>query len=120
MVEADIPRNALQGETYQSRAVIMNIGETPSNVTAGLLVSKSLEDQDKMFLNLFQVEELDPFEAKVLVAEWRPEEEGIHTAIWICTYALGDILGLLLQLTSDIMTTIYRILDDFLLRDVFV
>ena len=120
IVEADIPRNALQGETYQSRAIIMNIGEEPANTTAGLLVSKSLEDQDKMFLNLFQVEELKPFEAVSLVAEWRPEEEGIHSAIWIGTYSFENILGLLLQFTSDIMTTIYQLLDDFLMRDVFV
>jgi subtilisin family serine protease len=120
VVEADIPRNALQGETYQSQAIIMNIGEEPANVTAGLLVSKSLEDQEKLFLNLFQVGELNPFEAIKLTAEWRPEEKGIHTAIWIGTYAFEDILGLLLQLTSDIMTSIYQLLDDFLIRDVFV
>ncbi len=120
VVEADIPRNALRGETYQSQAIVMNIGEEPSNVTAGLLVIKSLDDQDKMFLNLFQVDELAPFEAVKLTAEWRPEEEEIHTAIWVGTYALLDILGLLLQLTSDITTTIYQILDDFLMRDVFV
>jgi subtilisin family serine protease len=120
VVEADIPRNALQGETYRSEAIIMNIGEEPANVTAGLLVTKSLEDQQKMFLNLFQVGELNPFEAVRLTAEWRPEEKGIHTAIWIGTYAFEDILGLLLQLTSDIMTTIYQLLDDFLIRDVFV
>jgi subtilisin family serine protease len=120
VVEADIPRNALQSETYRSQALIMNIGEGPVNVTAGLLVTKSLEDQEKMFLNLFQVGELEPFKAVRLIADWRPEEKGIHTAIWIGTYAFEDIIGLLLQFTSDIMTTIYQLLDDFLIRDVFV
>lgn len=120
VVEADVPRIAEVGQTYQSRAVIMNIGEENSTAIGAMLVIEGSADNGTMFARYFSYDVVEPFKAKVLVTDWRPETEGIRTAAWAVSTGLDQIINLISNPT-DLLTTLgVGILDDFLMRDVFI
>ncbi len=120
VVEADVPRIAKAGETYQSRAVIMNIGQENSTAIGAMLVVEGSADQGTMFGKYFSYDVIEPFKAKVLVTDWRPETEGIRTAAWAVSTGLDQIVNLVSNPTQLLLTAGVGILDDFLLRDVFI
>ena len=120
VVEADVPRIAEAGLTYQSKAVIMNIGEQNSTAIGAMLVIEGSVENGTMFARYFNYDVLQPFNAKVLVTDWRPESEGIRTAAWAVSTGLDQIVNLVSNPTGAILTSGVGLLDDFIMRDVFV
>ncbi|MFW9974604.1 MAG: S8 family serine peptidase [Candidatus Thorarchaeota archaeon] len=120
IVEADVPRIAQTGQTYQSKAIIMNIGEANSTAIGAMLVIEGTGDQGTMFAKYFSFDVIEPFKAKVLVTDWRPESEGVRTAAWAASVGLDQIVNLVSNPMNAVSVLGIGILDDFLLRDVFV
>ncbi|MHA2353513.1 MAG: hypothetical protein ACXABX_10380, partial [Candidatus Thorarchaeota archaeon] len=120
VVEADVPRIAEAGHTYQSKAVIMNIGEENSTAIGAMLVIEGSTEDGTMFARYFSYDEVEPFKAKVLVSDWRPETEGVRTAAWAVSTGLDQIVGLVSNPTGALLTAGVGILDDFIMRDVFI
>ncbi|TFG94737.1 hypothetical protein E4H12_14635, partial [Candidatus Thorarchaeota archaeon] len=116
VVEADLPRIAKEGLTYESHAIIMNVGVYNSNATAAMIVTESLGDGGAMYARYSSFENIRPFQAVNVTASWRPESKGIRTAIWAVAAGLESVLGLI----QNIDTLIVGVLDNFILRDVFV
>ena len=116
VVEADLPRIAKEGLTYESYAIIMNVGVYNSSAIAAMVVAESLGEDGALFASYFSFDNIRPFQAMNMTASWRPEEEGIKTAIWAVAASLESVIGLI----SNIDTLIVGVLDDFLMRDVFV
>ncbi len=120
VVEADVPRIAQAGQTYQSKAIIMNIGEANSTAIGAMLVIEGTGDQGTMFAKYFSFDVIEPFKAKVLVTDWRPESEGVRTAAWAASVGLDQIVNLVSNPMNAVSVLGIGILDDFLLRDVFI
>ncbi|MFW9769620.1 MAG: S8 family serine peptidase, partial [Candidatus Thorarchaeota archaeon] len=120
VVEADVPRIAKAGNTYQSTAVIMNIGNENTTAIGAMLVIEGSVENGTMFARYFNYDELEPFKPKRMVTDWRPETEGVRTAAWAVSTGLSQIVGLISNPLEGLMTTGVAILDDFLLRDVFI
>jgi subtilisin family serine protease len=120
VVEADVPRIAKAGQTYESRAVIMNIGEENSTAIGAMLVVEGSVEDGTMFARYFNYDVLEPFNAKVLITDWRPETEGVRTAAWAVSTGLDQIVSLVSDPTGAILTAGVGLLDDFIMRDVFV
>jgi subtilisin family serine protease len=120
VVEADVPRIAEAGHTYESKAVIMNIGEENSTAIGAMLMIEGSTDDGAMFARYFSYDDLEPFKAKVLVTDWRPETDGVRTAVWAVSTGLDQIVGLVSDLTGALLTSIGGLLDDFIMRDVFI
>ncbi len=125
LVEADIPRVAQTGETYESNAIIMNVGVETSDALAALAIIKENNGTGTVFAEYATFNEIDPFHAEFVHTEWRPEENGIHTAFWISTIGVESLTGILTGLfslsgISSLTSTIVKILDDYVQRDVFV
>ncbi len=120
VVEADVPRVAQTGQTYQSRAVIMNIGQENSTAIGAILVVEGTFDDGTMFARYFNYDVIEPFKAKILVTDWRPETEGVRTAAWAVSTGLDQIINLVSNPTALLLAAGAGILDDFLIRDVFV
>jgi len=116
VVEADLPRIAEEGQAYESYAIIMNVGVYNSNATGAMLVTESLGDEGALYARYSSYENIRPFQAVNVTASWRPESNGIRTAIWAVAANLQAVLGL----TQNINTLIVGVLDNFLIRDVFV
>jgi len=120
VVEADVPRIAEAGLTYQSTAVIMNIGETNSTAIGAMFVIEGSVENGTMFARYFNYDEIEPFKAKKLVTDWRPETEGVRTAAWAVSTGLDQIVNLVSNPAQVLLTAGVGILDDFLMRDVFI
>jgi subtilisin family serine protease len=120
VVEADVPRIAEAGHTYQSTAVIMNIGEENSTAIAAMLVIEGSADNGTMFAKYFNYDLIEPFKAKKLVTDWRPETEGVRTVAWAVSTGLDQIVNLVSNPLQGLLTSGVGILDDFLMRDVFI
>ncbi len=116
VVEANLPRIAEEGLTYESYAIIMNVGVYNSSVIAAMIVADGLGDDGAIYANYFSFDNITPFQAVNMTASWRPEETGMRTAIWAVAASLESVIGLI----SNIDTLIVGVLDDFLMRDVFV
>ncbi|GAH00627.1 unnamed protein product, partial [marine sediment metagenome] len=116
VVEADLPRIAEEGLTYESYAIIMNVGVYNSSAIAAMIVADGLGDDGAIYANYFSFDNITPFQAVNMTASWRPEETGMRTAIWAVAASLESVIGLI----SNIDTLIVGVLDDFLMRDVFV
>ncbi|MGD9397025.1 MAG: S8 family serine peptidase [Candidatus Thorarchaeota archaeon] len=120
VVEADVPRIAEAGNTYQSKAVIMNIGKENSTAIGAMLVVEGSVEDGTMFARYFNFDEVEPFKAKALVTDWRPETEGVRTAAWAVSTGLDQIVSLVSDPTGAILTSGVALLDDFIMRDVFI
>ncbi len=118
-VSADIPRTARTDETYKSKAMIMNIGEIPSEAIAAMVIQRNKNETGTLFAQYFTFDEIKPFHAEYVETEWSPEEQGKFTAGWIATVGITD-MGSILGLQQSLSTSALRLLDDFLLRDLFV
>ncbi|MFX1332704.1 MAG: S8 family serine peptidase, partial [Promethearchaeota archaeon] len=123
VVEAEIPRIAQLGETYESRAVVMNIGWNVSDVTAGLVILHPEDDGSSLYGRIFSFVGVEPFQAVTMTAEWSPEKKGMNTAYWVTAGNINDALSLstgsLLAGGLD-LTAIIGLLDNFIMRDLFV
>jgi subtilisin family serine protease len=117
VVEADIPRIARAGSTYTSQAIIMNIGYNTSAATAAIVTGSSSGDEGALYAEYFSFDALEPFQAGVITADWSPDEEGVQFAAWAVTTGVQDLLALVLGASS---INVVSLLDDFILRDVFV
>ncbi|MFX0108849.1 MAG: S8 family serine peptidase, partial [Candidatus Hodarchaeota archaeon] len=128
VVEADIPRVARMGESYQSRAVIMNIGPNPSTMSAVLVIAKTDDNGTSLYSRIESFDDVQPFQAHVVETEWSPEKGGINTAAWVVSSGIDQALGLFTQVSLlpnvdsilGILDSVFPLLDDFLLRDLFV
>ncbi|TFG13576.1 hypothetical protein EU537_05830 [Candidatus Thorarchaeota archaeon] len=120
VVEADIPRTAQTNQNYQSRAVIMNIGVESSQAVAILAIANGSQQEGTAFTRYFSFDEIEPFNARVITTEWSPVEEGIHTAAWAVATGFEFALQLVASPTETLSTSGVSLLDDFLLRDLFV
>ncbi|MHA2359165.1 MAG: S8 family serine peptidase [Candidatus Thorarchaeota archaeon] len=120
VVDADVPRIAEAGRTYQSTAIIMNIGEVNSSAIGAMLVIEGGAENGTMFARYFNYDEIDPFKAKKMVVDWRPETEGVRTAAWAVSTGLDQIVNLVSNPTELLTSIGMGILDDFLMRDVFI
>jgi len=120
VVEADVPRIAEIGNTYQSKAVVMNIGQENTTAIGAMLVIEGSADNGTIFARYFSYDEVEPFKAKVLVTDWKPETKGVRTAAWAVSTGLDQIINLVSNPTGALLTTGIGILDDFLMRDVFI
>ncbi|MFX1602585.1 MAG: S8 family serine peptidase [Promethearchaeota archaeon] len=123
VVEAEIPRIAEMGETYESRAVVMNIGWNTSDVTAAMLIIHGEDDGDSLYGRIFSYDGMKPFQAQVMTAEWSPEKMGMSTVYWVTAGNIDDALSLstgsLLAPSLD-LSVILGLLDNFIMRDLFV
>ena len=119
VVEADMPRITQVGEYYQSRAVIMNIGVEPSDMVGALIIGQAQEDEGALFTRFHSFDAVEPFHARVVTAEWSPEEEGINSEAWVVAGGIESAVALLAQPTGQSALPV-GILDNFLIRDVFV
>lgn len=120
VVEADVPRIAEAGQTYQSRAVIMNIGDENSTAIGAMLVIEGSVEDGTLFARYFNYDVVEPFKAKVLTTDWRPETEGVRTAAWAVSTGLDQIVGMISDPTGALLTSGIGLLDDFIMRDVFI
>ncbi|MHA1137219.1 MAG: S8 family serine peptidase [Candidatus Thorarchaeota archaeon] len=116
VVEADLPRIAEEGLTYESYAIIMNVGVYNSSAIGAMIVAEGLGDEGALFASYSSFEDIRPFQAVNVTASWRPESKGIRTAVWVTAASLESVMGLI----QNIDTLIVGVLDDFLMRDVFV
>lgn len=117
VVEANLPRIAQEGITYESHAIIMNVGEYNTSVIAAMMIAEGgLGDEGTLFASYASFDNITPFQAANVTASWRPESKGIRTAIWAVAASLESVIGLV----QNIDTLIVGVLDDFLVRDVFV
>ena len=119
IIDADVPRVAQTGNTYESSAIIMNIGEYNSSALAAMLVLEGGGGNGTIFARYFNYDVIEPFKAKKLVTDWRPETEGIRTAAWAASTGLSQIINLVTN-TNLLATATVGILDDFIMRDVFI
>jgi subtilisin family serine protease len=119
VVEADMPRITQVGEYYQSRAVIMNIGVESADMVGALIIGQAQEDEGALFTRFHSFDAVEPFHARVVTAEWSPEEEGINSEAWVVAGGIESAVALLAQPPSQLTLSV-GILDDFLIRDVFV
>ena len=116
VVEAHLPRVAQVEQIYESQAIVMNIGEYNSSAIGAMLVAESLDNQGSLFTKYFSSDNLRPFQAMKMTATWTPEENGLRTAIWAVAASLQSVIGL----TQNINILAIGLLDDFILRDVFI
>ena len=116
VVEADLPRIAQVEKIYESQAIIMNIGESNSSAIAAMVVAEGLDNQGSLFAKYFSYDNITPFQAVKLTATWTPEQNGLRTAVWAVAASLQSVIGLV----QNIDVLAIGILDDFILRDVFV
>jgi subtilisin family serine protease len=123
VVEAEIPRIAQMGETYESKAVVMNIGWNVSDVTAAMVILHPEDDGSSLYGRIFSFEGMKPFQAATMTAEWSPEKMGMNTVYWVTAGNIDDALSLstgsLLAAGLD-LTDIIGLLDNFIMRDLFV
>ncbi|MFQ5832487.1 MAG: S8 family serine peptidase [Candidatus Thorarchaeota archaeon] len=123
IVEAEMPRIAEMGQTYESRAVVMNVGWNISDITAAMLIIHGEDDGDSLYGRVFSYDGVEPFQAQVMTAEWSPEKMGISTIYWVTAGNIDDALSLstgsLLSPSLD-LSAILALLDDFIMRDLFV
>lgn len=120
VVEASIPRTTQVGLTYESSAVVMNIGFEPSEMVAAMVILEGENETGTVFSKYFSYSEVDPFTAKSLSTEWNPEKEGMRSAAWVVSVGLEYALALVTNPSGQISSTAVSLLDDFLIRDVFV
>ncbi|RDE16786.1 MAG: hypothetical protein C4K48_01095 [Candidatus Thorarchaeota archaeon] len=116
VVEANLPRIVAIGQTYVSQALIMNVGVYNSSAIAAMVVAENLGDSGALFAEYFSYDIIRPFQAMNMTATYHPEGAGIRTAVWAVAASLESVIGL----TQNINTLVLGILDDFLLRDVFI
>ncbi|MFW9799750.1 MAG: hypothetical protein ACFFD9_04905, partial [Candidatus Thorarchaeota archaeon] len=123
VVEAEIPRIAEMGETYESRAVVMNVGWNVSDITAAMLIIHGEDDGNSLYGRVFSYDGVEPFQAQVVTAEWSPEKMGMSTVYWVTAGNIDDALSLSTGslLTSSLdLSAILALLDNFIMRDLFV
>ena len=120
VVEADIPRTATAGAEYESRTVVMNVGAASSPLIAALIVARSVADGGTVHASYTSFAEVEPFGARVVTAKWRPEANGIYSAAWVVASGIQQALALFGNPTSALASSSYSLLDDFLLRDLFI
>ncbi len=121
VIRANIPRVAIANTTYESHAIIMNIGTTNSTAVAGLVILQGRSaDNGTIFSKYYSFDEIKPFNARVLTSEWKPVHNGIYTAAWAVASNFNYINTFLLQSTAGLASAALTLSDDFLLRDVFV
>ncbi len=120
VVEADIPRIATAGAEYVSRTVVMNVGTEPSPLIAALIVARTDADGGTVHAGYTSFDEIEPFGARTVTAEWRPEANGIYSAAWVVASGIQQALTLFGNPASLLASSSYSLLDDFLLRDLFV
>ncbi len=121
VVSADLPRIAQAGVSYVSRAVVMNIGTTPSPIVAAMIIGHvNNSNAGTLFTSFSSFEDVKPFHAVSITVEWSPEFEGIFTAAWVVAVSIASTIALFSNPAATIATTGASLLDDFLLRDLFV
>jgi len=116
VVEADLPRIVPIGQTYESYALIMNVGLYNSSAIAAMIVAENLGGDGALFAKYFSYDVIRPFQAVNMTATYRPEGEGIRTAVWAVAASLQAVIGLI----QNVNTLVLGVLDDFLLRDIFI
>ncbi|MDH4215069.1 MAG: S8 family serine peptidase, partial [Candidatus Thorarchaeota archaeon] len=116
VVEADLPRVVPIGQTYESYALIMNVGVNNSSAIAAMVVAENLGGDGALFAKYFSYDVIRPFQAVNMTATYRPEGTGIRTAVWAVAASLQSVIGLI----QNIDTLVIGVLDDFLLRDIFI
>ncbi|MHA1768554.1 MAG: S8 family serine peptidase [Candidatus Thorarchaeota archaeon] len=117
IVEADIPRIAETGEMYHSSAVVMNIGYNVSPLVAAFVIGEGSPSDGSMYAQYTSFDSVEPFQAVVVNADWFPEGEGFRYSGWAAVTGVDQLLTLILQSSA---TAVLSLLDDFMLRDIFV
>ncbi|MHA1741066.1 MAG: S8 family serine peptidase [Candidatus Thorarchaeota archaeon] len=121
VVQADIPRVAQMGHTYTSHAIVMNIGVETSPVVAAMIIGhRNGTQQGTLFTSFHSFEDVKPFHAVRLTVEWSPEREGLFSAAWVAAVSIASAIALFSNPAGTIATTGAALLDDFLVRDLFV
>ncbi len=120
VVEADIPRIARMGVNYRSRCVVMNIGTRATSIVAAMVVGRTESDTGSVAANFFVYNDVAPFHAIVLETEWSPERENMYTIAWVVATGVAEALALFTTPSAELAATSIRLLDDFLMRDLFV
>ncbi len=120
VVEAEIPRVAIAGQTYQSRAVIMNVGVNRSQMVGALIVGQGVTGGGTIFSRFYSFSQVEPFHAEILTTEWSPSANGIYTAAWVVAAGIQFAIALFANPAGTLVTGGVGLLDDFLLRDLFV
>lgn len=117
VVEAEIPRIAEVGIRYSSQAIIMNIGYNTSSALAAIMMGRGSDEDGALYTEYFSFEEIDPFQAVIIDAGWSPDQEGVQWAAWAVTTGVENLLSLVLGAGN---INVVSLLDDFIIRDVFV
>jgi len=120
VVEADIPRTAMAEHSYQSRAVIMNVGANSSQAVGAMIIGQAESGGAMVFSRFFSFDEVEPFHAETLTTDWSPTTDGIYSAAWVVAAGIESAIALFANPTQQLATAGVALLDDFLLRDLFV
>ncbi len=121
VVSADIPRVVSPGQTYHSSAIVMNVGVDPSPVVAAMIVGNvNSSTSGTLFSSFWSEDELAPFHAIRLDAEWTPEHAGIFSVAWVTAPTVASAISLFVSPATTLLASGAGLLDDFLVRDVFV
>jgi len=120
VIEADIPRVAIAGQTYQSRAIIMNVGANTSQAVGAMIVGQGGTGGGTIFSRFYTYSEVKPFHAEILTTEWSPAANGLYSAAWVVAAGIEFAVALFANPAAMLATSGVGLLDDFLLRDLFV
>ncbi|MHA1917872.1 MAG: S8 family peptidase [Candidatus Ranarchaeia archaeon] len=128
IIEVEVPRSQDIDNTYLSTITIMNLGNnyTAQDSLAAFFVNQTKGSSGSIFITYHQIGEIIPFNITRITTSWKPETEDIYSIGWIAAPSLGDIFstlatggmgsgGIFETQTADLY-----LLDNFLLRDVFI
>ncbi|MGQ9720233.1 MAG: S8 family serine peptidase [Candidatus Jordarchaeum sp.] len=121
VVSASINRN---GETYTpfgSNSFILNIGNTVTNATVFFFANKSRDGSSIVYAEIFQYQNLQPFNFKKVSTSWEPTNSGVYTVGWAVTEA-PNILTIEQLISGNFTVNITEtyLLDNFIARNVFI
>jgi len=120
VVEADIPRTAIAEHAYESRAIIMNVGVSSSQAVGAMIIGQAEPGGAMIFSRFYSFDEVAPFHAETLTTDWSPTTDGMYSAAWVVAAGVEFAIALFANPTQQLATAGVALLDDFLLRDLFV
>ncbi|MEM2143248.1 MAG: S8 family serine peptidase, partial [Candidatus Thorarchaeota archaeon] len=120
VVESDMRRQGAPGDSYESRAVVMNVGLEPSSMVAAFLAGRIRQGSGTVYSSVSSLGVVKPFRAVSVVASWRPEFSDVYSVAWVVGTGLQQVIELFGSLGPQLLQEGLRSLDDFLNRDVFV
>ncbi|MHA2408034.1 MAG: S8 family serine peptidase, partial [Candidatus Ranarchaeia archaeon] len=125
IIDVDVPRNGRLDSTYHSTLTVMNLGTnaSASDSVAAFIVNQTLDAGGTIFASYKPIGVLPTFNITYIQVEWNPEYEDIYAIGWIVASSVEELLIAIATGGFEIglgTTTELYLLDNLLLRDVFV